>query len=47
MLLAKCRLTPISTSIIPRLELNAATMSVKNGNFLRKEKQFSRVHLYF
>ena len=46
-LLAKCRLTPISTSTIPRLELNAATMSVKNDNVLRKEMQFSRVHSYF
>ena len=46
-LLAKCRLTPISTSTIPRLELNAATMSVKNENFFRKEMQFSRVHSYF
>ena len=46
-LLAKCRLTPISTSTIPRFELNAATMSVKNDNFLRKEMQFSRVHSYF
>ena len=46
-LLAKCRLIPISTSTIPRLELNAATMSVKNENFLRKEMQFSRVHSYF
>ena len=46
-LLAKCRLTPISTSTIPRLELNAATMSVKNDNFLRKEMQFFRVHSYF
>ena len=39
-LLAKCRLTPISSSTIPRLELNAATMSVKNDNFLRKKMQF-------
>ena len=46
-LLAKCRLTPISTSIIHRLQLNAATMSVKNDNFFRKEMQFSRVHSYF
>ena len=46
-LLAKCRLTSISTSTIPRRELNAATMSVKNDNFLRKEMQFSRVHSYF
>ena len=39
-LLAKCRLTPISTSTIPRPKLNAATMSVENDNFLRKEMQF-------
>ena len=46
-LLAKCRLTPISTSTIPRLELNAATMSVKNDKFLRKEMQFVTVQSYF
>ena len=47
-LLAKCRLTPISSSTIPRLELNAATMSVKNDNFLRKKMQFFFcVHSYF
>ena len=46
-LLDKCRLTPISTSTILRLELNAATMSVKNDNFLGEEMQFSRVHSYF
>ena len=41
------QINTISTSTIPRLELNAAAMSVKNNNFLRKEMQFSQVHSYF
>ena len=37
----KCRVTPLKYISIPRLELVAATLSVKISVMLRKELQFS------
>ena len=47
LLFAKCRLTPIQRSTIPRLELNAATLSIKNDQFLRKELKYDEITSYF
>ena len=47
LILAKCRLTPIQRCTIPRLELNAATISVKNDQFLRKELNHTQASSYF
>ena len=44
---AKCRSTPIQRNAIPRLELNAATISIKNDQTLRKELKFKHVTSYY
>ena len=40
LLMEKCRVTPLKYISIPRLELVAATLSVKISVMLRKELQF-------
>ena len=40
LLMDKCRVTPLKYISIPRLELVAATLSVKISVMLRKELQF-------
>ena len=45
--LAKCRLTPIQRVTVPRLELNAATLSIKHDQVLRQELRLNQVASYF
>ena len=46
-MLAKCGLTPIQRVTVPRLELNAATLSIKHHQVLRRELQLNQVASYF
>ena len=45
--MGKARVAPQKILTIPRLELQAATLAVKIGNFLIKELKFEEIDSYF
>ena len=47
LVMAKARVAPLSATTVPRLELQAATLSVKSATFLDKELDFPGIDHFF
>lgn len=47
LVIGKARVTPLKVTTIPRLELQAAVVSVQISDMLKRELQYDKIHEYF